>query len=360
MEIEVLLASYVRILGQAAIVVYAYSWAIRTVDRGTRRGIAVGLLFGIGGMLSMNDPIHLMPGIIYDSRTILVALAPIYGGPIGTVIAVSMMGIYRLIIGGIGATGGAVSILIVALVGYALTFSPRSWLESSWRRGALFGLATISSFIILVFLPGAVARELFVSAAAPVMAANVAGVLLMSDLLEREKYRLRMQRALENEASVDPLTKLPNRRVLQRAGDQCTKAASTFSVIMLDIDHFKKINDTWGHLVGDTVLANVADVVRRMIRETDIAVRYGGEEIVILLPDTRPKSAAIVAEKIRKEVEAAVSSAERASIQVTVSIGIASASPAGQEFQAILAEADKALYRAKTAGRNRVELSLIA
>lgn len=228
----------------------------------------------------------------------------------------------------------------------------------------LFGLATISSFVVLAFLPTPVAHDLFLSAAAPVMIANVAGVFLLSDLLAREKYRVRIQRALENEASVDPLTRLPNRRVLQRAGDNCTKEAETkripYSIIMLDIDHFKKINDTWGHSVGDTVLAKVADVIRQKVRKTDVAARYGGEEIVILLPNTSEQDATAVAEKIRMKIEDTALSVDHESIKVTVSMGIACAVTPTIEFKAVLEAADKALYRAKIAGRNRVEISFAA
>ncbi|HEY0123775.1 MAG TPA: diguanylate cyclase [Rhizobium sp.] len=361
MEIEPHIPSLVRILGQVAIIVYAYSWVIRTVERGALKSLAVGLLFGLGGILSMSDPIRWTPGVFHDGRSILLVLAPIYGGPIGTAVAAMMMGFYRVAVGGIGAVGGVVGIGVVALAGYSLTLLPRRWVGIGWRRSALFGLATAASLIVFAFLPPALARELFFSATLPVMTANILGVLLLSDLLEREQYRVGIQRALENEASVDPLTKLPNRRVLQREGDRCSKEAGTrdtpFSIIMLDIDHFKKINDTWGHSFGDTVLAQVADVIRQTVRKTDIAARYGGEEIVVLLPRTNAASATLVAEKIRKDIEAMVLTFDRDAINVTVSIGLACSQGPITDFKHVLEAADKALYRAKAGGRNRVELS---
>lgn len=361
MEIQMHLPSLVRVLGQVAIIVYAYSWVIRTIERGVLKSIAVGLLFGLGGILSMGDPIRWMPGVFQDGRSILLVLTPIYGGLVGTVVAAVMMGLFRFMIGGMGAAGGIAGILIVATAGYVLTLLPRQWVGIGWKRSALFGLATTTSLVVLAFLPWPIARELLLSATLPVTVVNILGVLLLSDLLERERYRIGIQRALENEASLDPLTKLPNRRVLQREGDRCSKEAgirqTPFSIIMLDIDHFKRINDSWGHSFGDTVLARVADVIRWTVRKTDIAARYGGEEIVVLLPNTNMEAAGIVAEKIRSDIEATILMFDHEAIHVTVSIGIACSHEPSADFKQVLDAADKALYRAKAAGRNRVELA---
>ncbi len=361
MEIQTHLPSLVRVLGQVAIIVYAYSWVIRTIERGVLKSVAIGLLFGLGGILSMGDPIQWMPGIFQDGRSILLVLTPIYGGAVGTVVAVIMMAVFRFLVGGIGAVGGVAGILIVATVGYFLTLVPRQWTGIGWKRSALFGLATTTSLVVLIFLPWPVAKELLLSATLPVTIVNILGVMLLSDLLERERYRIGIQRALENEASLDPLTKLPNRRVLQREGDRCSKEAGTrripFSIIMLDIDHFKKINDSWGHSFGDTVLARVADVIRQTVRKTDIAARYGGEEIVVLLPNTDMRAAGNLAEKIRNDIETTVLMFEQETIHVTVSMGIACSHEPSADFKHVLEAADKALYRAKASGRNRVELA---
>ncbi len=361
MEIQTHLPSLVRVLGQVAIIVYAYSLVTRTIERGILKSIAVGLLFGLGGILSMGDPIRLMPGVIQDGRSILLVLTPIYGGIVGTVVAAFMMAVFRYLVGGLGAVSGVAGILIVATAGYVLTLLPRKLTGTGWRRSALFGLATTTSLVVLVFLPWSVARELLISATLPVTIVNILGVMLLSDLLEKESYRISIQRALENEATLDPLTQLPNRRVLQREGDRCSKEAGMrrvpFSIIMLDIDHFKKINDNWGHSFGDTVLARVADVIRRTVRKTDIAARYGGEEIVVLLPNTDMRAAGIVAEKIRHDIETTVLMFGQETVHVTASIGIACSFEPSTDFKYVLEAADKALYRAKAGGRNRVELA---
>ncbi|MBB3425808.1 MULTISPECIES: diguanylate cyclase [Rhizobium] len=361
MEVETHLISLIRVLGQVAIIVYAYSWVIRIVERGALKSVAVGLLFGLVGILSMGDPIQWMPGVIQDGRSILLVLTPIYGGLLGTIVAAAMMALFRYMVGGMGAVVGVAGIVIVAIAGYVLTLLPRQWTGTGWRRSALFGLATCSSIVVVFLFPWAVARALLISATLPVTIVNILGVMLLSDLLQREQYRIGIQRALENEASLDPLTRLPNRRVLQREGDRCSKEAGMrripFSIIMLDIDHFKKINDSWGHSFGDTVLARLADVIRQTVRKTDIAARYGGEEIVVLLPNTDTRAAAAVAEKIRKDIEDTTLMFEQEAVHVTVSIGIACSLEPTTDFKHVLEAADKALYRAKAGGRNRVELA---
>ncbi|WP_337270513.1 GGDEF domain-containing protein [Oryzifoliimicrobium ureilyticus] len=364
MDLNTFVISSVRILGQAAIIVYIYAVVVRTIGRPLLRRFTIGLLFGTGGVLSMSDPITWMPGIIHDGRLVLAVLAPAYGGGLAAIVAAAMMGSYRLFIGGAGAPGGAVGVALVTLAGYMLTLLPVRFLGAGHRRTALYALATLSGAAVIPFLPRDIAYQVLTHALAPLFVINVVGVFLLSDLLDRERYRIRIQRALENEASVDPLTKLPNRRVLQRAGDRCAAEMQTkqtpFSVVMLDIDHFKKINDTWGHSVGDTVLSGAADVIRASVRRTDIAARYGGEEIVVLLPNTDDRQAAIVGEKIRQGVATNSVAAGDEQIKITVSIGIASSLTSPPDFQNVLDAADRALYRAKQSGRNRVEIEVVA
>jgi len=123
---------------------------------------------------------------------------------------------------------------------------------------------------------------------------------------------------------------------------------------MIDIDHFKSVNDTFGHQRGDDVLALVADVIGRSCRDIDTVARYGGEEIVVLLPEADEAGALAVGEKLRAAVEALVP--PRVPAPVTVSAGVATLL-AGMQPQELVGQADEALYRAKHAGRNRVELA---
>ncbi len=150
----------------------------------------------------------------------------------------------------------------------------------------------------------------------------------------------------------DPLTNLANRRLLdmelEKSFAKAKRYGNQLSAIMADIDYFKEYNDTRGHEAGDMVLAKVASVLLRSIRETDLAVRYGGEEFFILLPQTSPAEAREIAERMRKSVE------EEAGL--TVSLGISAYREDMKDREEIIKEADDALYRAKQNGRNRVEV----
>lgn len=156
-------------------------------------------------------------------------------------------------------------------------------------------------------------------------------------------------------ASIDSLTGISNRRsILDTAAflDRTQEDSGNLSILMIDADHFKEINDRFGHPVGDQVLQQISDVLRKQIRETDIVGRYGGEEFLVLMPDTGPDGALLVAEKLRQAVSDSITQPK----PITVSIGVAATS-ANTTLNATLARADKALYRAKKEGRNCVRLA---
>jgi len=168
----------------------------------------------------------------------------------------------------------------------------------------------------------------------------------------------RSNRRLLQEALTDPLTRLHNRRYgldrLKQEWSYAQHSDAPLSCLMLDIDHFKRINDQWGHDVGDVVLAQVARIVEGNCRKNDVVFRYGGEEFCIVSPGTAPREALHLAERIVGAVRQAEFGREDAPFPVTISVGVASRSPGDADVQALLARADKALYAAKEAGRDRV------
>ncbi len=165
-------------------------------------------------------------------------------------------------------------------------------------------------------------------------------------------------RILERLASSDSLTELDNRRCFfDKAGAEAVRArryGHPLSLQMLDIDHFKAINDRYGHIAGDRVLMAVADVLRANLRHSDIAARLGGEEFAILLPETSIDDASVHAERIRQSVAALSIAHGSDRLTLTVSIGIAGMGANDESIEPILMRADKSLYRAKEEGRNRV------
>lgn len=174
--------------------------------------------------------------------------------------------------------------------------------------------------------------------------------------------RARLFKEVQELALTDPLTGLSNRRSLFELGRiefaRAHRMKRPFCCMMLDLDHFKQINDNYGHQAGDMVLKEFANLCRRSVREVDLIGRYGGEEIIIFLPETDMKTALMVAERLRQSVAGTTIKTGSQEIPLTVSIGVAQKDENTLELETLLARADQAMYIAKHKGRNRVAISL--
>lgn len=181
---------------------------------------------------------------------------------------------------------------------------------------------------------------------------------LANTIRELEESR----KALAEQANTDALTKLKNRRLFHTQAEQnladCRRFGKDMSVLLVDIDHFKKVNDTYGHHTGDEVLVKVAAQLAQLVRNADTVARFGGEEFAALLPETNRLGAAVLGERIRKAVENEEIVVGGRHIPVTVSIGIATlAAEMVESIDQLLDIADRRLYLAKNGGRNRICVS---
>lgn len=158
---------------------------------------------------------------------------------------------------------------------------------------------------------------------------------------------------------LDGLTQVSNKRYLLDYLDKefarCRRYDRNLSVLLFDIDHFKQINDRYGHLTGDYVLKELADVLRNRIRKEELLARYGGEEFVVILPESTKQVAVDFAEIIRRKVEGHTFEFEGQKMRITISVGVASMSQDTRNISELLKLADMAMYKAKKAGRNKVE-----
>ena len=178
-------------------------------------------------------------------------------------------------------------------------------------------------------------------------------------LLEREEI-------LRHLATTDSLTDLYNRRHFNQLAEgeirRAIRYSRPLSVLMLDIDFFKRVNDTYGHTIGDVVLQEIARITKALVRTTDIAARYGGEEFIVLLPETLATEAAAVAEKLRSRVEGSPIQTEKGPIAITASLGVSDIleEKDGIYQESVLTDfinkADQALYASKKTGRNKVTI----
>ncbi|SNB47668.1 diguanylate cyclase [Geobacter sp. DSM 9736] len=166
---------------------------------------------------------------------------------------------------------------------------------------------------------------------------------------------------LKELSNTDPLTRLYNRRylmeALEREFQRSSRKQGPLSLVLLDIDHFKKINDTYGHQEGDVVLAAVAEMAQAGLRRYDIAARYGGEEFILLLPETPLQEAIAVADRLRESIQEMEFPPPLENLTVTISLGVSTyPSQRIDCIDSLIRQADEALYRAKQNGRNRMEI----
>lgn len=212
-------------------------------------------------------------------------------------------------------------------------------------RPLLFGLAQQAESGLLERLPQFVALE----ATAALVLIAFCVLMLANEFVTTELRRL---------AEIDALTGVFNRRalltLLDKALSHAKRVQAPLPVLVIDLDNFKKINDTWGHQRGDDALKHFVDLAQRCLRNEDIMGRLGGEEFGIFLPGADPAGALAVAERLRALVETRPLAVDGGSLPMTVSIGVAQ-STAGDAAQAVLQRADAAMYSAKERGRNRVE-----
>lgn len=191
------------------------------------------------------------------------------------------------------------------------------------------------------------------------LAEQAKNLKLLNETLQSEvEQRRRLSDELFRIATTDQLTGAVSRRHLFELGNyelaRAKRSGAAVTALLIDLDHFKRVNDAHGHLVGDEVLKRFAEICRTVTRTTDIFARYGGEEFVVLLPDTNAQLAGEIAARLLDALAGARIEFGSAQLRITASIGLAALQPEDAELEHLLLRADAALYEAKRAGRNRV------
>ena len=362
MSLPNFLLGIVNDLGIFALVTMSYGAIIRSFQPGPTKSSIVGLMFGAGAGLAMTNGVEYSPGVLIDPRAVMLTLAAPFGGPVAASVAASIASAVRIWIGGPSVVVGVLNICATAAVSIAVSQALfRQTKPSTVQQLLVLGIAATTPFLLILAAPVADPIRVFTDTIGPLFVATVASVVVLGRFLCRERKTVSYGRMLEAEAFIDPLTELPNRRKLERKStsiiENARRSGKPVSVLVIDIDRFKSMNDRFGHDVGDVLLKDVADVVLANVREHDALARYGGEEIVVVMPETGLPAASAVADRIRSLVDRDVFHGDRESGNVTVSVGVAAHQGDGVSFKKLFKAADEALYLAKERGRNRVELA---
>ncbi len=212
--------------------------------------------------------------------------------------------------------------------------------------GVILAADPLQAFIF----PTALQSAVFVAGAASAIASTFGFMLLLKERAERDAQHM---------ATIDPLTGAYNRstfhEIAEREISRARRAGQPLSIIMVDIDHFRPVNESFGNHAGDELLRKIAGLIRTALRKEDMLVRYGGEEFLVMLPEVPGPGAVVVAGRIRKAVEAEPLLVEGKSVALTVSVGVSARLDEGPEsLESLVARAEQALALAKQRGRNRV------
>lgn len=353
MLIQDLILALIHGIGLLALMAIAFGVVERQRWPRHVRALTQGAIFGLGAIIAMMAPAQVASGVMVDARAIIVGFAAAFGGWPAALVAVAIGGGYRLWLGGMGAFPGTVGIAVAALLGLGWRYFLRPRTRIKAQHMVVLGLV-ISCYLLTGIALGYASMWTLVSLIAPYMvSASVFASVLLGLFVDRELNQIAREEHWKTRALTDPLTALPNRRAFERGIDGLRPRDRDAALLIIDLDHFKAVNDTHGHAAGDYVLQQVSMILRAHMRNRDLLSRLGGEELAVLLPDTGPTKAQQVAERLRQAVEALEIHWEGQDIAITASIGLAVA-PGDLPADRLFVQADAALYAAKRGGRNRV------
>lgn len=326
------------------------------IKQSKKNSIIIGILSGVFGCLLMLFSVRISPDIIIDFRCIPILLMGIYFSLSASMASSMVIGIFRVAVYGLSMASftGLITALFLGLV-CGLLGKQNIELKNKWLFSGIAACVVPGISFVLLLMDS---DNLYLIVLVYVISTALA-VLLTSQFMKyivksNEEYYL-----AKESLNKDFLTGLQNIRYfdtsLNQNLDEAKKTQKPISLLFMDIDFFKKVNDTYGHLNGDVVLKEVGQILKRLSRDTDVVARKGGEEFTVLLPDCDASKAVKVAERIRKTIEENIFvSDQKEEIKITVSIGVSSFPETIADEEKLTEQADIALYKAKRSGRNTV------
>ena len=305
------------------------------------------------GLLLMQFPVRTTDGIMYDLRLVPIVVGTFLAGRAPGTVATLILLAYRIHLGGVGLVPGIISLLTCWAVTLLLAKGPDAFLHSGqvlWRGAVAFGIADLA----ILAVPGH-GFELLKQVWVPMVVFQTSAAALVAGIIRQRMLAVHRERDTVMLAQTDHLTGLYNVRTLEQML-LARRENSHDCLLLLDLDRFKAVNDTYGHVVGDQVLQHCARMMKQSVRTSDEVFRYGGEEFVVLLRNCYMPVAAQVAERIRATVaDSPVEVDGHGRLIITISGGLVRMGPDASIKERIV-EADRLLYEAKAGGRNRIRL----
>lgn len=322
------------------------------------RSILHGVLFGTGAVFTMMSPFELNPGSLFDGRTIFIGLAAAFAGFPAALISGALAAAFRIYTGGVGMFAGCVGIFFAASIGYFWFryMRPEKGHSSVADLAVLGGILCFSMSAIFLMPPDLAIGAL--KNIVPVLSISIMiCAVVLGSFMERELRLISSESIWRENAVTDELTGVFNRRKFVDDLEEMAESNQPYAMLIVDIDHFKRVNDEFGHAAGDHALKAMASAIRTCLRSTDSVYRIGGEEFAVLVPNVTQDITQRIAARIGSGVENAKIMHGTIAIPLTVSIGAKVAVRATEEPAQVFDQADKAVYAAKQAGRNCIQFA---
>nr|WP_286130971.1 diguanylate cyclase [Loktanella sp. 5RATIMAR09] len=316
-----------------------------------------GVLFGVIVILGMTNPLSLGEGLIFDTRTPMIASAVVFVGPVAGVVAVSFGLVCRVIIGGAGVAPGVLGLFLAfgIALGWTRFIGPK--VKNPILNDALLGVALTASVVAFFVLPYQMAMQLITDVTPTLMAANVLSMVAIGLVFRRELRFVEENKELTIHAETDALTNLLNRRGLNAAiGMRRHDAQAGHALLYFDVDNFKHVNDSYGHGAGDAALAILAARIKDSIREDALFSRHGGDEFSIYAPQLGACDVQSFADRVRTAISDQAMTYDSVSFDVSISIG-AFWTTTEMPIDEMIEKADAQLMLAKQAGKNRAQIA---
>lgn len=343
-----------NLAGLMALIALSFSATSRLSLNKTVQQMVFGTILGVGAVLVYLQPIMNVSGIQNDPRNLFVGLAAAIFGPISGLIVFLIAAFTRYHEAAPSASVCIFSLFTAGCAGLCWRHFTRDVEEKNEAHFVVLGLTISLSYLSTFFLPREHWQDIFSTAVPVLTTTNIIGSLLLGSLLERHRRQTEREQKLLNLASSDPLTEVMNRRAFEKSYEASVlnKPSSGTAFIIVDLDNFKRINDTHGHAVGDLALVGLSKILQRSIRSRDLCARFGGDEFLMCFPNISAGNTAKIVARIQDAISRFGEEDLDLPLGLSVSVGVCwSEDP--MPLESAFEMADQCLYQAKVGGKNK-------